>query len=166
MKKVLMAAVVAFMMLGASMAFAQDNEDEPFFNVNAELAVGWGSYFSEEEDTFSQAAQFATLSADILDIDLFDATSGIGAEIQFGGDLEYTLWSLNRATVPGTNNRLYGGSDLKLIQSTEDGGAEGDFDMRLVLGYRLAKVGPGELLFEFYTIEENRPVAFALKYGF
>ena len=85
-------------------------------------------------------------------------------EVQFGGALEYTVWSLNRATVPGTEN-MYAGSDLKLIQSSDDGGASRDFDMRLVTGY-VMKVGSGELRMEVYGLEENRPIAFALLYGF
>lgn len=167
MKKMLMAAVVALTLLfGAfgSNTFAQD--EDAFFDINADLALGWGSHFAEEDEMFSQNAQFVVVHVDVLDVDLFNTTSGVGLEVPLGGDFEYAVWSLNRAPVPGTNNRMYAGSDFKLIQSTENGGAEGDFDMRLVTGYRLADVGPGQLLAELYLIEENRPVSFALKYGF
>jgi len=173
MKKMLMAAVVAILvMLGGSVAFAQDDidNDKSFFDLGApdlaDISAGWGSQFAEEEETFSQDAQYATVQADILGIDLFDATSGLGAQFAFGGELEYTVWSLNRATIPGTGERVYAGSDLKLIQSADDGGAEGDFDVRIVTGYRLAEVGPGQLRFELYFIEEDSPIGFALLYGF
>ena len=172
MKKLLMAAVVAIMMLGGSFAFAQEDidNDNPFFDLDApglaDLSAGWGSVFAEEEETFSRDAQYATVQADILGVDLFDATSGVGLEVQFGGELEYTVWSLNRATVPGTGERMYAGSDLKLIQSADDGGAEGDFDLRIVTGYRLAEVGPGQVSFELYFIEEDTPIGFALLFGF
>jgi len=166
MKKVLMAAVVALAFLTGS-AFAQDiDNDKSLFALDVSAAAAWGSSFAEEDDTLSQDAQFGAAHVDVLAVDLFDSTSGVGLEVAFGGDLEYTVWSLNRAVVPGTGNRVYAGSDLKLIQSAEDGGAEGDFDLRLVTGYHLAEVGPGQLSVELYFIEENRPVSFALKYGF
>jgi opacity protein-like surface antigen len=167
MKKMLTAAVVALMMLGTfGLAQAQDEEKAPLFSFDVAVAAGYGSKFAEEDETFEQDSQYGTAHVDILGIDLFDTTSGVGMEVQFGGELEYTVWSLNRATVPGTGDRVYAGSDLKLIQSADDGGAEGDFDLRLVTGYRLAEVGPGQLRFELYFIEENRPIAFALLFGF
>ncbi len=165
MKKLLMAAVVAFMMLGGAGA-ASAQEDDGFFDLQIpDFAVGWGTMFGEEDETFSQAAQFAAVHANLLGLNkVFDLQTGVGVEVQFGGALEYTVWSLNRATVPKTEN-MYAGSDLKLIQSSDDGGASRDFDMRLVTGYVTA-VGPGELRMEVYFLEENRPVAFALLYGF
>lgn len=164
MKKMLiLAAVVALITMGgASTAFAQDG----FFDLQIpDFAVGWGTELGEEDQTFSRDAQFATVHANLLGLNkIFDLQTGVGVEVQFGGALEYTVWSLNRATVPGTEN-MYAGSDLKLIQSSDDGGASRDFDMRLVTGY-VMKVGSGELRMEVYGLEENRPIAFALLYGF
>ena len=168
MKKVLMAAVVAFAMLFGAQAFAQDDidNDKSFFELGVDFAAGWGSYYGEEDETLSQDAQFAAVHADVLGVNLFDTTSGVGIEVQFGGELEYQVWSLNRATVPGTDDRVYGGSDFKLVQSTDNGGAEGDFDMRVVAGYRVASPGPGVLRAETYFLEEDTPIGFALIYDF
>lgn len=166
MNKVLTIAVAIMLFLGGSFAFAQE-EPDPFFEFDADFAVGYGSMLGEEGETFSQDAQFVAGHLDVLSVNLFDSTSGVGVEVQLGSDtLQYQVWSLNRATVPGTNGRLYGGSDLKLLQSTNEGGADANFDVRIVTGYRLANIGPGQLRFEMRFIEENRPMAFALLYGF
>jgi len=168
MKKMLTIAV-AIMLLAAS-TFAQEPvvvAPDPFLEFTAEYAVGYGSMLAEESETFSQDAQFVAGHVDVLSVDLFDSTSGVGVEVQLGSDtLQYQVWSLNRATVPGTSGRLYGGSDLKLLQSTNDGGADANFDVRIVTGYRLGKIGPGQLRFEIRFIEENRPMSFAVLYGF
>ncbi len=165
MKKVLTIAVAIMLLLGGvGMASAQENEG--FFDLQIpDFAVGWGTMFGEEDQTFSRNAQFGAVHANLLGLNkLFDLQTGVAAEVQFGGALEYTIWSLNRATVPKTEN-MYAGSDLKLIQSSDDGGASRDFDMRLVTGY-VTQVGRGEIRMEVYFLEENRPVAFALLYGF
>lgn len=166
MKKLLTIAVAIMLLLGSSTVFAQEAPD-PFFELDADFAVGYGSLLGEEGETFDQSAQFVAAHADLLSVNLFDSTSGVGVEVQLGSDqLQYQVWSLNRAVVPGTNGRLYGGSDLKLLQSTNEGGADANFDVRIVTGYRLANIGPGQLRFEMRFIEENRPMAFALLYGF
>lgn len=155
-------ATLIFTTFLASSAIAQDS----FFDINADFAAGWGSSMGEESETFSQESQYVIGQANLLNVDLFDTTSGVGVEVMFGGEVQYTVWSLNRATVPGTNDRAYAGSDMKILQSTDQGGAEGNFDLRLVTGYRLANIGPGQLRVELYFIEENKPIAFGLLYGF
>ena len=168
MKKLLTIAVAIMFVLGAgSVAFAQEEGDSFFSLSNVNLAVGYGSSFGEEGDTFTQASQYAVVQADLLEIDLFDSTSGLGAEVSFGGDLEYTIWSLNRADVPGTNGRVYGGGDAQLIRSADDGGAAADFDLRGVAGTRIT--GEDSVVavsLEIYFAEDERPIAFALIVGF
>lgn len=166
MKKLLTIAVAIMVLLGGSVAFAQE-EKEPLLKVGADFTAGYGSFFAEEDETFAQDSQFIAGHVDILGVDLFDSTAGVGVEVQLGTEqLQYQVWSLNRAVVPGTSGRIYGGADAKVLQSTNEGGASADFDVRLVTGYRLADIGPGQLRFELRFIEENRPVAFALLYGF
>ena len=173
MRKLVTLVTLFLMMGGVGLAFSQDREppaeppaEKPFLDFNFNLAAGWGSEFAEEKATLSADQMKAVVHADLLGIDLFDSTSGISAEFNLGGEQEYSIWSLNRAVIPGSNGRLYAGSDLKIVQNDQVKGAKGDFDLRLVAGTQLARIGSGALNIEFYMIEEDRPMAFSLVYDF
>ena len=57
---------------------------------------------------------------------------------------------------------------MKFGQGTsgEESGYQADFDFRAGLGMYLGKVGSGDLVVEFYTLEKNRLIAFSLLYRF
>lgn len=169
------------LLLGGTLTFGQSREEppppteeKPALSLPLTFAAGWGSMFADENTTLSKEGMYATVRADLLGVDLFDATSGLGLQVAFGGDYEYQVWSLNRAVLPGMEGAVYAGSDLKLFQSTAfasdqpaaEAGVKGDFDLRLVTGVHLGRLGPGGLSLELYFIEENRPVSFALVYNF
>lgn len=157
--------ITAVFMLFTGTAFSQEEEANELFRLD--LAAGTSfSLVGEDTDTFKFDNVAGLVHANVLGVEFLDVTSGVGLEVNFGGEVEYTVWSLNRAVIPGTNNRLYAGTDLKVLQSDGLRGAEGDFDLRLVSGTNLGNVGPGELKFELYFIEENRPISFAVLYNF
>ena len=162
MVKKTLVALVAAILLFTGVSFAKEEEEGL---LRLDLAAGVNTALSGEEETFSFNGLTGLVHVDLLGVDFLDATSGVGLEISFGGGLEYTVWSLNRATVPGTGDAIYGGSDLKLLQSDDNEGLSRNFDLRIVTGTRVGKVGPGDLRFELYFIEENRPVSFAVVYG-
>lgn len=163
-------------MLFSGVALAQ--KEDSMFNFN--LAAGTIFSIGEDDETFSFDGMAGLLHVDVIGFDFMDATSGIGLEVNYNGMVQYTVWSLNRLNVPGSNDLLYAGSDFKLLQSTtclgelglnlqslphcENAGIDLDFDVRLVTGTRVGKIGPGNLKFEFYFIEENRPISFAVLY--
>jgi hypothetical protein len=145
--------MIAALVLCGSTARSQD--------LRLDLSAGFGSYFAEENETFSTDAMFASLRGDVLGFNFMDATSGIGVDVHTSQDLNWKVWSLNRASVIG--DRMFAGTDFKLFESN-GGGAEENFDFRLVTGSNLGKAGPGSVLVEFYALEEDRPIAFAIVY--
>lgn len=167
MRKITMLIPILLIAMGG-VGFGQDQpvEEKPFLDFNFDLAAGWGSEFAEEKATLAADQMKAVVHADLLGIDLFDSTSGVAIEFNLGGEQEYSIWSLNRAVVPGTGDRLYGGSDLKIVQNDQVNGAKGDFDLRLVAGTQLMRIGSGSLNIEFYMIEEARPIAFSMIFDF
>lgn len=158
MKNVLLAVLLVFV---CSTGFAQ--------SVQPEFGAGIGSFFAEEGQTFDAEALFGAVHWYAVSIPIGNETSsGVGLELGFNGDPEaesavaYSLWSLNRTNVLGL---MYGGSDMKIGESV-GGRYRYDFDLRLVVGTFLAKVGPGDLAVEVYSLEENRPISFAIIYRF
>jgi len=162
MVKKVLAMLAAALLLFSGVAFGQEEEQGV---LRLDMAAGVNTGLTGEEETFSFDGLSGLFHADLLGVDFMDATSGIGLEASFGGELEYTIWSLNRASIPGTGSTLYGGTDLKLFQSDNAEGLNRNFDLRVVTGTRVGKIGPGNLRFEVYFIEENRPVSFAVLYG-
>lgn len=163
MKKLL--TTIAFLML-AAVASAQEPK-EPAVSFGLHLAAGGGFNFGEEDQAFDASSFYAAVQADAVEFDLFNATSGLGLELNFSGPgtTRYSLWSLNRADVPGVKG-VYGGADMKIAQNGEGGeGFAADFDTRIVTGYRFGKAGPGDLRMEVYAIEENKPIRVAFLYG-
>lgn len=126
------------------------------FNVSP--AVGGGSFFAEEEETFDTSNLFAAVQLGLVDFRFLDVGTGVAAEAGYSdGQITYSLWNLNRAPVVGG---LYTGTDVKFISNYGEG-TKGDFDLRLVIGYKAGKVD-----LEVYSLEENRPIAFAIIYRF
>jgi hypothetical protein len=146
---------------------AQD-EEEPPVKLQAKAALGGGSYFGEENVTFSSDALFANFHWYAVALPVEGGSSGVGLEVHFGDTVAYSLWNLNRVDVPGLEGKVYGVVDMKFGEGAtgEDAGYRSDFDARAGLGAYLGKVGNGNFVLEFYTLEENRPVAFSLMYRF
>ena len=65
---------------------------------------------------------------------------------------------MNRADIVGG---FYAGTDMKIVDNNN-----GDFDLRIVTGTLLGEIGPGNLALEVYSLEEDRPIYFALLYRF
>jgi hypothetical protein len=160
-KKILATFVVA--LLFSTAAIAQEEEEMMKFEVD--LSVGVALALGEDADTFSSDGIAGLFHADILGFDFLDATSGLGGEVKLANDIQYQVWSLNRATIPNTNGVLYAGTDMKMFQSDDLEGAKADFDLRLVSGTRLGQLGPGTVNFEIYFIEEDRPISFGVLYS-
>lgn len=163
MKNLLAVLAVALLLTGSASA----QENDPFFNFNLELAAGGGFSLAEESEAFSSESLYAAVHANAVEFDLFDATSGLGLELYFSGTgtSRYSLWSLNRASIPGVKN-AYGGADVKIADNGNGGeGFQGNLDTRIVTGYHFGKAGPGNIDIEFYAIEEDTPLRVLFLYG-
>lgn len=125
------------------------------------LAFGGGSVFGEEGETFDTSALFGSVQWRGLKLPL-NSSTGIGLEISSKPDelgeskLTLTVWSLSRADIVGG---IYAGTDLKIMENTRS-----NFDLRVVAGTLLGKIKGGELALEIYSLEEDRPISFALFY--
>ena len=170
MRKFLFGVLMLGLLVGfASPAIAQDEEKESPVKLQAKAGVGVGSFFGEEDVTFSSEAMFANIHWYAVSLPVDGGSSGVGLELHFGDTVSYSLWNLNRADVPGLEGHVYAVGDMKFGQGTsgeETSGYQADFDVRVGVGTYLGKVGNGNFSLEFYTLEENRPVAFSLMYRF
>src|SRR3990172_3158943 len=151
----------------ASMVSAQDEPKKTLTQLTDEYeknyAVGFGSYFSEEQATFGGDALF--LNAKLHGFELpnmpvaLDVASG--TRIEFGksalgtsvGDVHVRVYSMNRVRL----GRVETGMDAKVMDS--DGW---NFDFVVPVTYLLSK----NFEFEVFFLEEERPIAFALNYRF
>lgn len=160
-------AFLAVLLLAAGASAQEpDPKPDPFLDFDLNLAAGWGSVYDNEARTLSRDAQYAVLHADLVGFEWLEARSGVALEYQFAGTVNYAVWQLNRAEVPGTNGRIYGGGDLKFLEGGGPDDFYGNFDLRAVAGTELARVGPGELAVETYLLEENSKIRFAFLYDF
>lgn len=127
------------------------------------LAIGGGSLFSDEDTTFNTNTLFGAVQWRGLKLPL-NVSTGIGIEFSVKPDLEgerelvYTVWALNRADIVGN---FYAGTDMKIL---EEGAS--NFDLRIVAGTLLGTIKGSELVLEIYSLEENRPISFAILYRF
>ena len=139
---------------------------DPPVKPQAQFAVGFGSFFGEEDVAFNPDALFAAIHWYGLSLPLPEGSTGIGVELGYGtleGNTSYSLWNLNRMDI--VPKRIFGGLDMKFAQSA-GGTFTADFDARMVVGAWLGKVGKGNFALEIYSLEENRPIAFLVKYRF
>lgn len=167
MKKLLVAIAVLLLATSAIAQEALAVPAEPLFKLGLELAAGGGFDLGEENQSFSTKSFYAAVHANAVEFDLFDATSGLGLELYFDGPgtTRYSLWSLNRANIPGVKG-AYGGADVKVADNGNGGeGFQANLDTRIVTGYRFGKAGPGDIRIEFYAIEEDNPLRVAFLYG-
>jgi hypothetical protein len=165
-KLLLSLLVLGLLAVFAVPAVAQGAEEPPpVVELQPTVGLGGGSFFAEENATFSSDALFAMLHWYAVGLPLADASSGLGLEVRFGGAVTYSVWSLNRAEVPGLGGKVYGVADMKFGTGAPEG-YSADFDFRTGLGASLGQVGKGEFLMEFYTLEEDRPIAFSVMYRF
>lgn len=160
-------SLIALLFAGAAVAQEPTPapEPEPFVKFNVELAAGGGFSFGNEDQAFDGDSLYATVHANAVEFDLFDATSGLGLELNFSGPdtVRWSLWSLNRVDVPGVKN-VYVGADAKIAQNDGDG-YSANFDARISTGYRFGRIGPGDVRMEVYAIEEDKPIRVAFLYG-
>lgn len=118
------------------------------------LSVGGGSFFADEDTTFSINSFSATVQWQGLSL-----PGGVNAGVGLEGSKEtFTLWSLNRRKIAGS---AYGGMDMKIFAY-----GKADYDLRIVTGTVLSNIGRGKLVLEVYALEENRPLSFAFLYAF
>ncbi len=187
MRKFLFGLLVLGLVVGFAAPSVAQDEKEPPVKLQATVGLGGGSFFGEEDVTFSSDALYADLHWYAVSLPVEGGSSGVGLEVHFGDAVSYSLWNLNRADVPGLTGKVYAVADMKFGQgggavATEvapadsrnvqaedepvEAGYRADFDVRVGLGAYLGKVGKGNFVLEFYTLEENRPVAFSLMYRF
>jgi hypothetical protein len=140
--------------------------------VNADFAVGGGlSMAGDEGAVFSASSLYAAVHWNGLSLPWLDSSTGIGVELKpatiaLDGNVvsaDYRVWSLNRVNCP---KALYCGVDLKIGQGGDSGWAA-DFDQRIVVGVRLARLGAAVLNLEVYSLEDDRPVSafLAVRWG-
>lgn len=159
--------LVAFLLIALPLSAQDKEQEEPPISIQAKVGAGGGSFFGEEDVAFDSEAAFAALQWYGVKLPIDGGSSGIGIEIHFGNTVSYSLWNLNRADVPGLEGKLYAVADMKFGEgSGGEAGYSSDFDFRTGVGSYLGKVGPGNLVVEFYTLEEDRPIAFAMLYRF
>lgn len=149
-------------------------------------AIGFGSFFDNENITFSMDALFVGLQWHGVGFPgLVEGTStGIGFEFHPGvlleengmrllGTVDWRMWSLSRVPISaipikalqsGTLSHVFMGTDI-LIEESGGHDFTGDFEARLVIGGDLGQVGPGSFVLELYFFEQTKPVAFAVNYG-
>jgi len=139
-------------------------------DVTPDFAGGVGFVFLGEEDqTFSTDALFGVFHWNGLKLPGPNVSTGVGIEfhpttINLEGNtianVDYRIWSLNRFDCPAA---LYCGADMQ-IGKGGDGGYQGDFDLRIVTGLRIAGIGDtaGEVNLEMYFLEDDRPIGVAV----
>lgn len=130
--------------------------------LTGDVAVGGGGLFGEEDQTFDRESLFIAAHWSGVDLPL-NVGSGLGIEVSFPGQEElsvvYSLWSLNRVDI---SDNLYTGTDMRI--SKQNGT---DFDLRIVVGFNVAIPRTDSMLsVEIYSLEDERPIAFAVLYQF
>jgi hypothetical protein len=127
-----------------------------------DIAFGAGGLFGEEEQTFDRDSIFVAVHWSGIELPM-NAGSGLGIEFMFpeqpGVQAVYTLWSLNRINI---SDGFYTGTDMRITKETDP-----DFAMRLVVGAKMAITqNNSKLSIEIYTLEDERPIGFAVLYSF
>lgn len=138
-------------LLFAGLASAQD--------VDFHYAVGGGSLFAEEDETIDTSNLFGAVQAEVMGFDFLNIDTGVAVEAGYDSTLTYSVWNMNRAPIAGP---LYAGTDLKIMKRDALGATSSDFDVRVVAGYKVDK----NIRLEIYTLEDERPISFALLYRF
>lgn len=135
--------------------------------VQGDFAAGVGFDLRGDEDAvFDAQSLFGAIHWNGFSLPGLSATTGLSIEfhpssISVDGsviNVDYRLWNLNRFDCPG---RLFCGTDLKIGQ----GGTEGwraDFDQRIVVGISVYASDKVDANVEFYSLEDDRPVSFAI----
>jgi hypothetical protein len=132
-----------------------------------DLAVGAGFMFlGEEEETFQLDSTFAALHWNGLSLPGPETSTGVGFEfhpatVQIDGELflvDWRLWSLNRFNCPSS---LYCGFDMRVAEGGR-GGSRWAWDQRIVVGVSLYDGGSTDVNFEFYLLEDDRPIAMTI----
>lgn len=161
------------------------------FQVDA-FSFGAGTFFSDTGIVFSSESLFVELQFHGLALPFIKQGTSTGIALEghlakmFGrsvwdnhqtlqfSEMSWRIWSITRiplSAVPikslqsGTPSRVFAGTDL-LIAEGGPSDYTGGFDARFVMGGDLGVIGPGNLVLEVYTFEKNKPVYFALIYGF
>ncbi len=130
--------------------------------LTGDVAVGGGGLFGEEDQTFNRESLFIAAHWSGVDLPL-NVGSGLGIEVSFPGQEElsvaYSLWSLNRVDI---SDNLYTGTDIRI--SKQNGT---DFDLRIVVGFNVTiPRTDSRFSVELYSLEDERPIAFAVLYRF
>jgi len=183
-QKQLKLVIALSVLLFTAPAFSQEtapSADEYKAEHGPRYSVGGGSYFGEETETFDGDALFLAAQWHGFDVpngtQSLDTSSGIALEIgkssrrsnessvrpssgrrpqlsqRATDEVVIRVWSINRVK----KGKLIGGFDMKLI---DEGGF--DFDKRVVAGYQLHR----NVVFEVYSLEEDRPIAWSFMYSF
>ena len=135
--------------------------------VQGDFAAGVGFDFRGEEDAvFDANSLYGAVHWNGLKLPGPSVTTGIAVEfhpasVSVDGsvvNVDYRIWSLNRGDCPSA---LYCGVDLKIGQGG-DGGWVADFDQRIVMGISVYQGDALNVNAEFYTLEDDRPVSFAV----
>jgi len=148
------AILAPFLLLGSQPAQAQ--------SIQSDISLGAGSVFGEEDITFDRDALFVAIHWSGVELPM-NTGSGLGIEFSFpeypDARAVYSLWSLNRVKV---TDGFYTGTDMRITRETDP-----DFAIRLVVGARL-KLPSSEsrISIEIYSLEDGRPIYFAVLYNF
>lgn len=153
-------AVLIFLAVPA-LGFAQGGPEEPDFRFE----VGAGSYFGAEGDRFQASHLRASVASDLIELDMPAASvleTGLYVEAGYDGGLEWSVWGLSRMVRDG----IVMGTDFKIADSGPgafpDIGASFNFDVRVVMGVEFSERLTGYL----FLLEDERPVAFQVTFGF
>lgn len=135
--------------------------------IQGDFAAGVGFDLKGEEDAvFDTQSVYGSFHWNGLKLPGPSVTTGIAIEfspssIAVDGstvNVDYRIWSLNRFDCPSA---LYCGTDLKIGEGG-DGGWVSDFDQRIVMGVSVYQSDAVNVNAEFYTLEDDRPVSFAV----
>lgn len=161
------------------------------FQVDA-FSFGAGTFFGDTGISFSAESLFVELQFHGVALPFIKTGTSTGIALEghlakmFGrntwknlqtlqfSEMSWRIWSITRvplSAVPvkslqsGTPSRVFAGTDL-LVAEGGPVDYTGGFDARFVLGGDLGVIGPGNLVLEVYMFEQNKPVYFAMIYGF
>lgn len=171
---------------------AEDEKPKVEFNLGR-IALGVGSFFDTEAITFSTDALYFSVQWHGFEFPILKEGTSTGIMIeghvaklftedfedgdvrfQYLEHLDYRIWSCNRVPInaipieklqSGSISRMYAGTDLLIAEGGPDD-FTGDFDARFVFGGDLGVIGPGNLVVEIYSFQQDIPIAFGIFYGF
>lgn len=172
---------------------AGEQEKKPSIQLAIEkFAIGGGSFFDQESVTFSKEALYVSLQWHGVQLpfiregtstgiafeghpaSLFEQELSEKVRIRALDHVNWRIWSITRvplSAVPvrafqsGTLGRMFVGTNVLVAEGGPRDFTDG-FDTTLVIGGDLGRAGPGNIVLEIITLQDDVPISFLFVYGF